>query len=50
MFITKIKQAGMARASLPEKERHDFYLYVDEFHNVVTETFENILSDSRGVV
>jgi hypothetical protein len=47
MFITKIKQAGMARARLPEKERHDFYLYVDEFHNLVTETFENILSEAR---
>jgi hypothetical protein len=47
MFITKIKQAGMARASLPEKDRTDFYLYVDEFHNVVTETFENILSEAR---
>jgi len=47
MFITKIKQAGMSRASIPEKDRHDFYLYVDEFHNVVTETFENILSEAR---
>ncbi|MGC9968876.1 MAG: type IV secretion system DNA-binding domain-containing protein [Minisyncoccia bacterium] len=47
MLITKIKQAGMARASLPEKDRHDFYLYVDEFHNLVTETFENILSEAR---
>lgn len=47
MFITKIKQAGMQRASLPERERHDFYLYVDEFHNLVTETFENILSEAR---
>ncbi|MBS3903073.1 MAG: type IV secretory system conjugative DNA transfer family protein [Anaplasmataceae bacterium] len=47
MFITKLKQAGMARASLPESERHDFYLYVDEFQNLVTETFENLLSESR---
>lgn len=47
MLITKIKQAGMARASLPERDRHDFYLYVDEFHNLVTETFENILSEAR---
>src|SRR3989338_1551089 len=47
MFITKIKQAGMARASLPESERHDFYLYADEFQNLVTETFENMLSESR---
>ncbi|TSC75131.1 MAG: Uncharacterized protein G01um101430_632 [Parcubacteria group bacterium Gr01-1014_30] len=47
MFITKIKQAGMARAALPEAERTDFYLYVDEFHNLVTETFENLLSEAR---
>ena len=47
MFITKIKQAGMARAALPEAERKDFYLYVDEFHNLMTETFENILSEAR---
>ncbi|MFH0891005.1 MAG: DUF87 domain-containing protein [Candidatus Liptonbacteria bacterium] len=47
MFITKIKQAGMARANIPDHERHDFYLYVDEFHNLVTETFENLLSEAR---
>ena len=47
MFLTKIKQAGMARARLEPELRHDFYLYVDEFHNVVTDTFENILSEAR---
>lgn len=47
MFITKIKQAGMERASLPENERIDFYLYVDEFHNLMTETFQNLLSEAR---
>ncbi len=47
MFITKLKQAGMARQSIPEKDRTDFYLYVDEFHNLMTETFENILSEAR---
>jgi hypothetical protein len=47
MFLTKIKQAGMERASIPESERKDFYLYVDEFQNVVTQTFENILSEAR---
>ncbi|MAF79459.1 hypothetical protein CL629_00020 [bacterium] len=47
MFVTKIKQAGMARAAMEESKRHDFYLYVDEFHNVVTETFENLLSEAR---
>ncbi|MBI4086143.1 MAG: type IV secretion system DNA-binding domain-containing protein [Candidatus Liptonbacteria bacterium] len=47
MLITKIKQAGMARTVLPESERKDFYLYVDEFQNLVTATFENILTESR---
>ncbi len=47
MFLTKIKQAGMQRASIPEDKRLDFYLYVDEFQNVVTETFENMMSEAR---
>ncbi|MEK7085205.1 MAG: type IV secretion system DNA-binding domain-containing protein, partial [Patescibacteria group bacterium] len=47
MFITKIKQAGMSRADIPERDRVDFYLYVDEFHNLVTETFENLFSEAR---
>ena len=47
IFLTKIKQAGMERASMPETSRVDFYLYVDEFQNVVTQTFENILSEAR---
>jgi hypothetical protein len=47
IFLTKIKQAGMERAAIPERDRIDFYLYVDEFQNVVTQTFENILSEAR---
>lgn len=47
MFLTKIKQAGMARAKMDAKDRKDFYLYVDEFQNVVTDTFENLLSEAR---
>lgn len=47
MLITKLKQAGMARAAMPEEEREDFYLYVDEFHNLVTTTFESLFTESR---
>lgn len=47
MFITKIKQAGMARANIPEKSRHDFYLYADEFWNLVTNSFVNLFSEAR---
>jgi len=47
MFVTKIYQAGMARAAMRESARKDFYLYVDEFQNVVTDTFVNILAEAR---
>ncbi len=47
MFITKIKQAGMARAHMPSRERKDFYLYVDEFQNIVTETFQHLMAEAR---
>ena len=47
MFITKIKQAGMGRAALAEADRKDFYVYADEFQNLVTDTFENLMSEAR---
>jgi type IV secretory pathway TraG/TraD family ATPase VirD4 len=47
LFLLKLKQAGMARADLDKTLRQDFYLYMDEFQNVVTDTFENMLSESK---
>ncbi len=47
MMITKIQLAAMDRARIPEKERTDFYLYVDEFQNFATESFASILSEAR---
>ncbi len=47
MMITKIQLAAMERVDIPEEERKDFYLYVDEFQNFVTESFANILSEAR---
>ena len=47
MMITKIQLAAMDRARLPEKDRVDFYLYVDEFQNFATESFAAILSEAR---
>jgi CxxC-x17-CxxC domain-containing protein len=47
MMITKIQLAAMSRVDIPEKERKDFYLYVDEFQNFSTESFANILSEAR---
>lgn len=45
--ITKIYQAAMARADIRERDRVDFYFYVDEFHNFATDTFDEILSEAR---
>lgn len=47
MMITKIQLAAMSRVDIPEDERKDFYLYVDEFQNFATEAFANILSEAR---
>jgi CxxC-x17-CxxC domain-containing protein len=47
MLITKIYLAAMSRVDVEEKERSDFYLYVDEFQNFATESFKDILSEAR---
>ncbi len=47
MMITKIQLAAMSRVDMPENERQDFHLYVDEFQNFATESFANILSEAR---
>ncbi|MBI5230017.1 MAG: type IV secretion system DNA-binding domain-containing protein [Candidatus Magasanikbacteria bacterium] len=47
MLITKIQLAAMERVDIPETERRDFFLYVDEFQNFATESFANILSEAR---
>jgi len=47
LLITKIQLAAMSRVDIPEQERKDFFLYVDEFQNFATESFTNILSEAR---
>lgn len=47
MMITKIQLAAMSRVDIPEENRKDFYLYIDEFQNFSTESFANILSEAR---
>jgi len=47
MLITKIYLAAMSRVDIPENEREDFYLYVDEFQNFANESFKDILSEAR---
>ena len=47
MIITKMQLAAMNRVNIPETERKDFYLYVDEFQNFATTSFIKILSEAR---
>lgn len=47
IFVMKFQAAAMSRASIPEDERQDFALYVDEFQNFSTDSFATILSEAR---
>jgi len=47
MIISKIQLAAMNRVNIPEAQRKDFYLYVDEFQNFATNSFVKILSEAR---
>ncbi|MDO8507335.1 MAG: DUF87 domain-containing protein [bacterium] len=47
IFVIKLQVAAMSRADVPEDQRQDFTLYVDEFQNFLTESFAQILSEAR---
>lgn len=47
IFVMKFQAAAMSRASIPESERKDFCLYVDEFQNFSTDSFATIMSEAR---
>ena len=47
LMITKIQLAAMSRVDIPEDDRQDFYLYVDELQNFATDSFGGILSEAR---
>jgi hypothetical protein len=47
LFVMKFQAAAMSRANIPEDQRVDFSLYVDEFQNFSTESFATIMSEAR---
>jgi len=47
IFVMKFQSAAMSRANIPESQRVDFCLYVDEFQNFATESFATIMSEAR---
>ncbi|MBU0767262.1 type IV secretion system DNA-binding domain-containing protein [Patescibacteria group bacterium] len=47
IFVNKIQVAAMRRQQQSSEERRDFFLYIDEFQNFVTDSIESILSEAR---
>jgi hypothetical protein len=47
VMVGKILMAGLSRVDTPEEQRVDFYLYLDEFQNVTTNSIAQILSEAR---
>ena len=45
--VSKLQMAALARADRPEAERKDFYLYIDEFQNFITDSISVILAEAR---
>src|SRR5436190_10069746 len=47
LLVTQFQLAAMKRAELPEEQRRDFHLLIDEFHNFTTDSFAAILAEAR---
>lgn len=47
MIVSRLQMDAMSRADIAEDKRRDFFAYVDEFQNFVTESFATILSEAR---
>lgn len=47
VIIGKLLMAALSRVNIPEADRQDFYLYIDEFQNFITDTIGVILSEAR---
>jgi hypothetical protein len=47
VFVMKFQAAAMSRSDMPEDQRVDFSLYVDEFQNFSTDSFATIMSEAR---
>jgi hypothetical protein len=47
LLTTRFQLAAMSRADMPEREREDFYLFIDEFQNFSTDTFAAMLAEAR---
>ncbi len=47
VIVGKLLMAALSRVDLPEKQRRDFFLYIDEFQNFTTDSISQILAEAR---
>ncbi len=47
IVVSKIQIAALRREKIAKSQRKDFFLYIDEFQNYVTQSIESILSEAR---
>lgn len=47
VFVGKILMSALSRTDIPQEQRNDFYLYIDEFQNFITDSIAVILSEAR---
>ncbi|MFH0951749.1 MAG: type IV secretion system DNA-binding domain-containing protein [Patescibacteria group bacterium] len=47
IIVSKLQMAALRRADMAESNRKDFYLYIDEFQNFITDSIATILSEAR---
>lgn len=47
IFVGKLLMAALSRVDTPEDKRHNFFLYIDEFQNFITDSIAVILSEAR---
>ena len=47
ILVSKMQIAAMKRGQIPQEQRKDFYLYIDEFQNFTTNSIATILSEAR---
>ncbi|MBI5465956.1 MAG: type IV secretory system conjugative DNA transfer family protein [Candidatus Kerfeldbacteria bacterium] len=47
VMVGKILMAALSRTDVQPQARHDFYLYIDEFQNFITDSIATILSEAR---
>lgn len=47
ILVGKIQMAALSRVDMFGQKMNDFYLYIDEFQNITTDSIESILSEAR---